>query len=64
MVAKAGLMLAILIVVECVQNHYRIEGEAFFEARPGWQALAMAALCLIIVLFGSFSGNSFIYFQF
>jgi D-alanyl-lipoteichoic acid acyltransferase DltB (MBOAT superfamily) len=64
MVAKAGLMVAILIVVECVQNHYRIEGEAFFEARPGWQALAMAALCLIIVLFGSFSGNSFIYFQF
>lgn len=63
-VAKAGLMVAILLVVECVQVRYRIEGSAFFDARPGWQALSMAVLGLIIVLFGSFSGNSFIYFQF
>jgi D-alanyl-lipoteichoic acid acyltransferase DltB (MBOAT superfamily) len=64
MVSKAGLMVAILLVVECVQVRYRIEGSAFFDARPGWQALSMAVLGLIIVLFGSFSGNSFIYFQF
>jgi D-alanyl-lipoteichoic acid acyltransferase DltB (MBOAT superfamily) len=64
MVAKAGLMVAIFLVVEGLQNHYRIEGDGFFDARPGWQALAMAALFLIIVLCGSFAGNSFIYFQF
>jgi D-alanyl-lipoteichoic acid acyltransferase DltB (MBOAT superfamily) len=64
MVAKAALMVAILLAVEWIQVARRIEGEGFFEGRPVWQAMSMAALGLLIALFGSFSGNSFIYFQF
>lgn len=64
LVAKAVLMVAILVAVEWILVSRRIDGVAFLEARPGWQAVSMAFLGLVIALFGSFTGNRFIYFQF
>lgn len=63
-VAKAALMVAILVAVELVIVTRKIDGVTFLEKHPVWQAVFMAFLGLIIALFGSFSGSSFIYFQF
>jgi hypothetical protein len=61
LVIKGAMLIAGLLLVEVVTLPKR---EASREVSPV-RRLAFAAACIwVLLLFGSFSGNTFIYFQF
>jgi hypothetical protein len=76
-VAKAAVLIAGLVLVEVISFLPRrrtpvlsaVPGEKVLVSAPlprfpAWQLLFAAVCVWLIILFGTFSGNTFIYFQF
>ncbi|MEN0049170.1 MAG: MBOAT family O-acyltransferase [Bacteroidota bacterium] len=62
MVLKCGILLVFLIFVEL--TNFRLHYATLLVHKPILRAFAFALLLWMIAFFGTFGGNSFIYFQF
>ena len=64
LVLKGAMLLAILVLVEALSFIPRARAAAGRLEAPAFRLAFTAASLWTLLLFGTFSGNSFIYFQF